>query len=121
MSIIHNSVYHHCRSTSRSWKTIYAVLVAYEDSKSGGNFNKALLHFRDKQEYNATNQVPFLAIDINESNIEIPDSYTKKKNVFRLITDHGGWYLYHANSQEVLENWLGAILHLDMTRNAAET
>ena len=86
---------------------------------SGNSSSSALFHFRDKQEYDAANQVPILTIDIDKSHVEMPDNYTKKKNVFRLITEVGSECLYHANSQEVLEYWLDAIRHLHMTRNAA--
>lgn len=86
---------------------------------SGNRCSSTLFHFRDKQEYDAATQVPILAIDINKSHVEIPDNYTKRKNVFRLITDVGSECLYHANSQEVLEYWLDAIRHKHTTGNAA--
>jgi len=81
--------------------------------------SSTLFHFRDKHEYAAATQVPILAIDIDKSHVEIPDNYTKRKNVFRLITEVGSECLYHANSQEVLEYWVDAIRHQHMTGNAA--
>ena len=55
------------------------------------------------------NKVPTIAISIDKSRFEIPASYTKKKNVFRLITELGSEYLYQANSKELFENWVDAI------------
>ena len=50
-----------------------------------------------------------LAISIDKSHVEIPASYTKKKNVFRLTTELGSEYLYQANSRELFENWVDTI------------
>ena len=118
-----NSICNQCRSASRSWKTIFAVLISCDVNLSGNNqgnnYKSTLFHFRDKQEYIRDIKVPSLALDINGSHVEIPDNYTKKNNVFRLITEVGSESLYHANSSEVLEYWLDAIRHLHMTENAS--
>ena len=86
------------KSTIRSWKTYYTVL-------SG----QLLCFFKDQnafKESNAASQ-PIL---IQNALCEKPTDYTKKKNVFRMVTTDGSEYLFQATNRESQEDWLDKLV-----------
>ena len=46
---------------------------------------------------------------LNESRVEIADDYTKRKNVFRVRTQHGSEYLFQAECESAMQEWVKTI------------
>lgn len=80
-----------CKSTSfiliffpRSWKSVYAVLKS-----------KALYMYKDKktaqENFDEFEEKP---VKLAESDVEVANDYTKRKNVFRVKTELGSEYLF---------------------------
>jgi hypothetical protein len=44
-----------------------------------------------------------------ESVVEVADDYTKRKNVFRLKTETGSEYLFQADNESAMKEWVQAI------------
>ncbi len=96
------------RSASRSWKPVYATLVT--DPVSG----PALFLFRDKQDFSATvqaadNRPPVMVIPLVNATVEIPSTYTKRKHVIRLTAATEAEFLFHTESTELQNQWLGIL------------
>merc|ERR1719232_1836890 len=48
-------------------------------------------------------------VKLAESDVEIANDYTKRKNVFRLKTDGGSEYLFQAENEGLMKEWVSAI------------
>lgn len=86
------------RAASRSWKLFFVIL-------SG----QSLVFFRDRQEMESGKELPVGKVDVLNSKVEIPYSYTKKKFVFRLRTCQEAEYLFNATSAEMQKTWIETI------------
>ena len=71
------------KATDRSWKTVYAVLKA-----------KALYMFKDKKMATENCEYEEKPVKLSESEVEVANDYTKRKNVFRVKTEYGSEYLF---------------------------
>ena len=71
------------KATDRSWKTVYAVLKA-----------KALYMFKDKKMATENLEYEEKPVKLAESEVEVANDYTKRKNVFRVKTVVGSEYLF---------------------------
>jgi len=85
------------RASDRSWKPCYAQLRGH-----------ALYLFKDRSNISP---LPFedQPISIKSSIIDIAYDYTKKKNVFRLTTYNGSEYLFQAEDNESMLQWIRVI------------
>merc|ERR1719433_118269 len=77
------------KSTIRSWKNYYTVL-------SG----QLLCFFKDQNDFKES-KAASQPILIQNALCEKPTDYTKKKNVFRMVTTDGSEYLFQATNREL--------------------
>ena len=80
------------KSTIRSWKNYYTVL-------SG----QLLCFFKDQNDFKES-KAASQPILIQNALCEKPTDYTKKKNVFRMVTADGSEYLFQATNRELQVN-----------------
>ena len=72
------------KANDRSWKTVYTVLRG-----------KVLYMYKDKKTMTLDNlDYEEKPVKLMESEVEVANDYTKRKNVFRLKTDGGSEYLF---------------------------
>ena len=71
------------KATDRSWKTVYVVLKA-----------KALYMYKDKKMAQENMEYEEKPVKLAESEVEVANDYTKRKNVFRVKTELGSEYLF---------------------------
>ena len=71
------------KANDRSWKTVYAVLKS-----------KTLYMYKDKKMAVDNLEYEEKPVKLVESEVEVANDYTKRKNVFRVKTDAGGEYLF---------------------------
>ncbi len=87
------------KASDRSWKTVYVVLKTH-----------AMLMYQDKR---AATEHPLALeeppVPLPESIVKIADDYTKRKNVFRLKTESGSEYLFQAESEADMREWVRAV------------
>jgi len=87
------------RASDRSWRPLWGLLCGH-----------ALFLFKDKSSVNtsptASDEQP---ISVKSSIVDIAYDYTKKKHVFRLTTYNGSKYLFQAEDQEDMLDWIKAI------------
>ena len=86
------------KSTIRSWKNYYTVL-------SG----QLLCFFKDQHDFKES-KAASQPILIQHALCEKPTDYTKKKHVFRMVTNDGSEYLFQATSRETQEDWLDKLV-----------
>jgi len=75
------------KATDRSWKTVYVVLKA-----------KALYMYKDKKMAQENMEYEEKPVKLAESEVEVANDYTKRKNVFRVKTELGSEYLFQVIS-----------------------
>ena len=75
------------KATDRSWKTVYAVLKA-----------KALYMYKDKKMAQDNLEYEEKPVKLAESEVEVANDYTKRKNVFRVKTEQGSEYLFQVKT-----------------------
>ncbi|XP_070576983.1 spectrin beta chain, non-erythrocytic 5-like isoform X4 [Ptychodera flava] len=85
------------RSTHRSWKTFYTVLVG-----------QMLCFFKDKKEFSMSNAA-VSPLNLHQANCTLATDYTKKKHVFRLKLKDGSEFLFGCKSDEDLSDWMSKI------------
>ena len=71
------------KANDRSWKTVYTVLK-----------KKVLYMYKDKKMAMENLEYEEKPVKLAESDVEIANDYTKRKNVFRVKTDGGSEYLF---------------------------
>ena len=71
------------KANDRSWKTVYAVLKS-----------KTLYMYKDKKMAVDNLEYEEKPVKLVESEVEVANDYTKRKNVFRVKTDAGSEYLF---------------------------
>jgi len=86
------------KANDRSWKTVYAVLKC-----------KALYMFKDKKMAFDNLEYEEKPVKLMESEVEVASDYTKRKNVFRVKTDAGSEYLFQAENEGLMKDWVSAI------------
>merc|ERR1719282_144662 len=87
------------KANDRSWKTVYTVLRG-----------KVLYMYKDKKTMTLDNlDYEEKPVKLMESEVEVANDYTKRKNVFRLKTDGGSEYLFQADNESEMKNWVTAI------------
>merc|ERR1719427_287963 len=86
------------KANDRSWKTVYAVLKC-----------KALYMFKDKKMALDNLEYEEKPVKLVESEVEVASDYTKRKNVFRVKTDAGSEYLFQAENENLMKEWVTAI------------
>jgi len=86
------------KANDRSWKTVYAVLKC-----------KALYMFKDKKMAVDNLEYEEKPVKLMESEVEVASDYTKRKNVFRVKTDAGSEYLFQAENENLMKDWVSAI------------
>jgi len=86
------------KANDRSWKTVYAVLKS-----------KALYMFKDKKMALDNLEYEEKPVKLVESEVEVASDYTKRKNVFRVKTDAGSEYLFQAENESLMKDWVTAI------------
>jgi len=86
------------KANDRSWKTVYAVLKC-----------KALYMFKDKKMALDNLEYEEKPVKLMESEVEVASDYTKRKNVFRVKTDAGSEYLFQAENEGLMKEWVSAI------------
>jgi len=86
------------KANDRSWKTVYAVLKC-----------KALYMFKDKKMALDNLEYEEKPVKLMESEVEVASDYTKRKNVFRVKTDAGSEYLFQAENEGMMKDWVSAI------------
>ncbi|KAK4313156.1 hypothetical protein Pmani_015473 [Petrolisthes manimaculis] len=82
------------KATIRSWKSFYTVLCG-----------QLLCFFKDDDDF-YDQKAASPPISIHQAKIEIAEDYTKKKNVFRVVTRDNAEYLFVTESEDVLEEWV---------------
>ncbi|XP_042865885.1 spectrin beta chain, non-erythrocytic 5-like isoform X7 [Penaeus japonicus] len=82
------------KATIRSWKTFYTVLCG-----------QLLCFFKDEEDF-YDQKAASSPISIHQAGVEKAEDYTKKKHVFRVITRDNAEYLFLAESDENLEEWV---------------
>lgn len=82
------------KATIRSWKTFYTVLCG-----------QLLCFFKDEDDF-YDQKAASSPISIHQAGVEKAEDYTKKKHVFRVITRDNAEYLFLAESDENLEEWV---------------
>ena len=75
------------KANDRSWKTVYAVLKS-----------KALYMYKDKKMAIDNTEYEEKPVKLLESEVEVADDYTKRKNVFRVKTEAGSEYLFQVRT-----------------------
>merc|ERR1719282_555705 len=88
------------KANDRSWKTVYTVLK-----------KKVLYMYKDKKMAMENLEYEEKPVKLAESDVEIANDYTKRKNVFRVKTDGGSEYLFQADNESEMKNWVTAIDH----------
>ena len=78
------------KANDRSWKTVYAVLK-----------NKVLYMYKDKKMALDNQEYEEKPLKLVESEVEVANDYTKRKNVFRVKTDAGSEYLFQVRTELV--------------------
>ena len=86
------------KANDRSWKTVYAVLKS-----------KVLYMYKDKKMALDNLEYEEKPVKLAESDVEVANDYTKRKNVFRVKTDAGSEYLFQADNESEMTNWVTAI------------
>jgi len=86
------------KATDRSWKTVYAVLKA-----------KALYMYKDKKMAQDNLEYEEKPVKLAESEVEVANDYTKRKNVFRVKTEQGSEYLFQAENEILMKDWVKII------------
>jgi len=86
------------KATDRSWKTVYAVLKS-----------NALYMYKDKKMALENTEYEEKPVKLVESEVEVASDYTKRKNVFRVKTEAGSEYLFQAENEGLMKDWVGAI------------
>ena len=72
------------KANDRSWKTVYTVLKG-----------KVLYMYKDKKTMTLDNlDYEEKPVKLAESEVEVANDYTKRKNVFRMKTEGGSEYLF---------------------------
>ncbi|XP_076029013.1 spectrin beta chain, non-erythrocytic 5 kst isoform X3 [Oratosquilla oratoria] len=82
------------KATIRSWKTYYTVLCG-----------QLLCFFKDEDDF-IDQKAASSPISIFQAQVEKAEDYTKKKNVFRIITRDGAEYLLETDSVGNLDEWV---------------
>jgi len=88
------------KANDRSWKTVYTILK-----------KKVLYMYKDKKMAMENLEYEEKPVKLAESDVEIANDYTKRKNVFRVKTDGGSEYLFQADNESEMKNWVTAIDH----------
>merc|ERR1719342_1045233 len=86
------------KANDRSWKTVYAVLKS-----------KTLYMYKDKKMAVDNLEYEEKPVKLVESEVEVASDYTKRKNVFRVKTDAGSEYLFQAENEGLMKEWVSAI------------
>ena len=86
------------KANDRSWKTVYAVLKS-----------KTLYMYKDKKMAVDNLEYEEKPVKLVESEVEVANDYTKRKNVFRVKTDAGSEYLFQVIKKTPLESLLSTI------------
>eukprot|EP00095_Tigriopus_kingsejongensis_P000631 maker-scaffold275_size226830-snap-gene-1.25 protein:Tk00631 transcript:maker-scaffold275_size226830-snap-gene-1.25-mRNA-1 annotation:"spectrin beta chain" len=89
------------KTSNRSWDKVCVVL-------KHGNIG----FFKDQKSYKSAPGVTYKGeppVEISGSTAEVANDYTKKKHVFRLKLNNGGMYLFQAQNDEEMNQWVGAI------------
>ena len=86
------------KANDRSWKTVYAVLKS-----------KTLYMFKDKKMAHENMEYEEKPVKLVESEVEVANDYTKRKNVFRVKTDAGSEYLFQAENENLMKDWVQVI------------
>ena len=84
------------KATDRSWKTVYVVLKA-----------KALYMYKDKKMAQENMEYEEKPVKLAESEVEVANDYTKRKNVFRVKTELGSEYLFQVIGLFRFNTWCG--------------
>jgi hypothetical protein len=87
------------RSSDRSWRPAWAVL-----KKSG-----ALFLCKEKKDNIMIPSVDSYPINLKNSSIDIAYDYTKRKNVFKLITFSNSEYLFQTIDNDSMLDWIRAM------------
>ncbi|XP_046630760.1 spectrin beta chain, non-erythrocytic 1-like isoform X4 [Daphnia pulicaria] len=85
------------RAAIRSWKSYYTVLCGQ------------LLCFFKEQEDFAESKAAASPLNLYQAVCERASNYTKRKNVFRLRTSDGAEFLFSAEDQQHLDDWVKKI------------
>jgi len=86
------------KANDRSWKTVYAVLKS-----------KVLYMYKDKRMALENLEYEEKPVKLVESEVQVANDYTKRKNVFRVKTDGGSEYLFQAENESLMKDWVTAI------------
>merc|ERR1719342_676881 len=86
------------KANDRSWKTVYAVLKS-----------KTLYMYKDKKMALENLEYEEKPVKLVESEVEVANDYTKRKNVFRVKTDAGSEYLFQAENECLMKEWVHVI------------
>merc|ERR1719228_2343199 len=86
------------KANDRSWKTVYAVLKS-----------KTLYMYKDKKMAVDNLEYEEKPVKLVESEVEVANDYTKRKNVFRVKTDAGSEYLFQAENEILMKEWVHVI------------
>merc|ERR1719342_1519679 len=86
------------KANDRSWKTVYAVLKS-----------KTLYMYKDKKMALENLEYEEKPVKLVESEVEVANDYTKRKNVFRVKTDNNSEYLFQAENECLMKEWVHVI------------
>ncbi|XP_065202026.1 spectrin beta chain, non-erythrocytic 1 isoform X3 [Planococcus citri] len=81
----------------RSWKTLYTVLCG-----------QLLCFFKDQDDF-LSSKAATPPISIYKAQCKKAEDYTKRKHVFRLCCEDGSEFLFLANSEKEMEDWVNKI------------
>ncbi|KAL0275436.1 UNVERIFIED_CONTAM: hypothetical protein PYX00_003283 [Menopon gallinae] len=81
----------------RSWKTFYTVLCG-----------QLLCFFKDQEDF-INSKAASSPVSILKAKCEKAQDYTKRKHVFRLCCTDGSEYLFLANTEEEMSDWVNKI------------
>ena len=71
--------------------------------------SKTLYMFKDKKMAQDNMEYEEKPVKLVESEVEVANDYTKRKNVFRVKTDAGSEYLFQAENEILMKEWVHVI------------
>jgi len=92
---------HSKKASNRSWDHVCVVMKGSQ-----------MFFYKDQKAYKNAPSVTFRGeapIDLIKGTAEVATNYTKKKNVFRLTLANGGDYLFQAENEDQMNQWVTGI------------
>jgi hypothetical protein len=93
---------HGRKGGARSWKTLYTVLVGSH-----------MVFYKDKKDADANKPCEEPPLEVVPGRADLTHSYTKRRNVLRVLCGQGAEYLLQCEDSQTMLNWVTAINRLN--------